>query len=64
MSKQKLYEIIKIIITAILAVAATLLVESCTLSLSVSKNNSNSTQSTQQSDDCIDSRGKPSLRTV
>ena len=49
MSKQKLYEIIKIIITAILAVAATLLVESCTLSLSVSKNNSNSTQSTQQS---------------
>lgn len=49
MSKQKLYEIIKIIVTAILAVAATLLVESCTLSLSVSKNNSNSTQSTQQS---------------
>jgi outer membrane biogenesis lipoprotein LolB len=49
MSKQKLYEIIKIIVTAILAVAATLLVEACTLSLSVSKNNSNSTQSTQQS---------------
>ena len=49
MSKQKLYEIIKIIVTAILAVATTLLVESCTLSLSVSKNNSNSAQSTQQS---------------
>lgn len=49
MSKQKIYEIIKIIVTAILAVAATLLMESCTLSLSVSKNNSNSTQSTQQS---------------
>lgn len=49
MSKQKLYEIIKIVVTAILAVAATLLVESCTMSLSVSKNNSNSSQSTQQS---------------
>lgn len=49
MSKKQLYEIIKIITTAILAVAATLLSTSCTLSLSVSKNNSNSTQSTQQS---------------
>jgi outer membrane biogenesis lipoprotein LolB len=49
MSKKQLYEIIKIITTAILAVAATLLSISCTLSLSVSKNNSNSTQSTEQS---------------
>lgn len=49
MSKKQLYEIVKIITTAILAVAATLLSTSCTLSLSVSKNNSNSTQSTGQS---------------
>jgi outer membrane biogenesis lipoprotein LolB len=49
MSKKQLYEIIKIVTTAILAVAATLLSVSCTLSLSVSKNNSNSTQSTEQS---------------
>lgn len=48
MSKKVLYEIIKIITTAILAVAATLLGTSCTLSLSVSKNNSNSAQSTHQ----------------
>lgn len=48
MNKKQIYEIIKIITTAILAVAATLLSISCTLSLSVSKNNSHSTQSTQQ----------------
>lgn len=48
MSKKVLYEIIKIVTTAILAVAAALLGTSCTLSLSVSKNNSNSSQSTQQ----------------
>lgn len=42
------YDIIKIVSTAIVSIAATLFVQSCTLSLSVSKNNSNSTQRTEQ----------------
>ena len=42
------YNIIKIICTAIISIAATLTVQSCTMSLSVSKNNSNSTQKTEQ----------------
>ena len=49
MTKAKIYEIIKIVATAIISIAATLLVESCTMSMSISKNNTNSNQSTEQS---------------
>lgn len=42
------YDIIKIVSTAIVSIAATLFVQSCTLSLSVAKNNSNTTQKTEQ----------------
>lgn len=48
MSKKQLFEIIKIICTAVVAIAATFLVQSCTISLSVSKNNTNSSQTTEQ----------------
>lgn len=48
LSNQQIYDIIKIVVTAILSVSAVLFVHSCTLSLSVSKNNSNSTQKTEQ----------------
>ena len=41
-------EIVKLISTFVIGVIATLFVQSCTLSLSVSKNNSNSTQNTEQ----------------
>lgn len=49
MKSTKIYEIIKIVCTAIISIAATLLLESCTMSMSISKYNSNSTQSTEQS---------------
>ena len=42
-------EIVKLISTFVIGVITTLFVQSCTLSLSVSKNNSNSTQQTEQS---------------
>ena len=49
MDKKKIiYEVIKIICTAIISIAAVLTAQSCTMSLSVSKNNSNSTQKTEQ----------------
>lgn len=49
MDKRKIiYEIIKIVCTAIISIAAVITVQSCTMSLSVSKNNSNSTQKTEQ----------------
>ena len=41
-------EIIRAISTAIIAIITTLCVQSCTMSLSVSKNNQNSTQKTEQ----------------
>lgn len=41
-------EIIRAISTAIIAIITTLWVQSCTMSLSVSKNNQNSTQKTEQ----------------
>lgn len=46
--KEIIYKIIEIICTAIISIAAVLTVQSCTMSLSVSKNNSNSTQKTEQ----------------
>lgn len=41
-------EIIRAISTAAIAIITTLCVQSCTMSLSVSKNNQNSTQKTEQ----------------
>ena len=41
-------EIIRTISTAIIAVITTLCVQSCTMSLSVAKNNNNATQKTEQ----------------
>lgn len=41
-------EIVKLISTFVVGVITTLFVQSCALSLSVSKNNSNSTQQTEQ----------------
>lgn len=49
MEKSKIYEIVKIVATAIVSVAAVLFLDSCTASLSVFKNNSGSSQSTKQS---------------
>lgn len=49
MEKQKIYKTIEIIVKAVLAIAAVWLAVSCTMSMSVSKNNTNSTQSTEQS---------------
>jgi hypothetical protein len=49
MDKKKIiYKIIEIICTAIISIAAVLTAQSCTMALSVSKNNSGSTQKTEQ----------------
>lgn len=48
LTNQQIYEVIKIVVTAILSISAVLLVQSCTMSLSVAKNNTNSTQKTEQ----------------
>ena len=45
---QQWIEIVKLIATFVVGVITTLFVHSCTMSLSVSKNNSNSTQNTEQ----------------
>lgn len=42
-------EIVKLISTFIIGVITTLAVHSCTASMSISKNNTNSTQNTEQS---------------
>lgn len=49
METQKIYKTIEIVVKAILAIAAVWFAVSCTLSLSVSKNNQNSNQSVEQS---------------
>lgn len=41
-------EIVKLISTFVIGIITTLCVQSCTLSLSVAKNNNNTTQSTEQ----------------
>ena len=49
MDKKKLiYEIIKIVCTAIISIVAVLTAQSCTMSLSVSKNNSHDTAPNKQ----------------
>ena len=45
---QQWIEIIKLISTFIIGVITTLTVQSCTISLSVAKNNNNATQKTEQ----------------
>ena len=47
-TNQQWIEIIKLISTFLIGVITTLTVQSCTMGLSVSKNNSNSTQKTEQ----------------
>ena len=49
MNKSKVYEIVKIVATAIISVAAVLFLDSCTATLSIFKNNSGSSQNTEQS---------------
>lgn len=49
MNRQKIYEIVKIVATAIISVAAVLFLDSCTASMSIFKNNSGSSQTTEQS---------------
>lgn len=49
MNKQKIYEIVKIVATAIISVAAVLFLDSCTASMSIFKNNSGSSQGIKQS---------------
>lgn len=41
-------EIVKLITTFVIGIITTLFVQSCTLSLSVAKNNNNATQKTEQ----------------
>lgn len=48
-NKDKILKTIQIIVNAVLAIAALWLAVSCTVSMSLSKNNTNSTQSTEQS---------------
>lgn len=47
-TNQQWIEIIKLISTFLIGVITTLTVQSCTTSLSISKNNRNSTQKTEQ----------------
>lgn len=49
MTKQQIYKIIELAATFILGVAATLLMDSCTASMSLFWKNQNSSQGTQQS---------------
>lgn len=49
MEKQKIYKTIEIVVKAILAIAAVWLAVSCTMSMSIQKNNNSSTQSSEQS---------------
>lgn len=49
MTKQRIYKIIELATTFILGVAATILLDSCTASMSLFWKNQNSSQNTQQS---------------
>lgn len=48
-TKQKVFKTIQLIAQTAVAIAAVWLAISCTMSMSISKNNSNSTQQTEQS---------------
>lgn len=45
---QQWIEVVKLIATFVVGIITTLFVQSCTLSLSVAKNNNNATQKTEQ----------------
>ena len=49
MDKEKIYKTIEIVVKAIVAIAAVWLCVSCTMSMTISKNNVDSNQSTEQS---------------
>jgi len=49
MDKEKIYKTIEIVVKAVVAIAAVWLCISCTMSMSISKNNVDSNQSTEQS---------------
>lgn len=49
MDKEKIYKTIEIVVKAVVAIAAVWLCVSCTILMSISKNNINSNQSTEQS---------------
>lgn len=48
MDKQKVLKTVQIILEAAAAIAAVWLITSCTMSMSIAKNNNNATQSTEQ----------------
>lgn len=48
MEKQKVLKTVQIILEAAAAIAAVWLITSCTMSMSIAKNNNNATQSTEQ----------------
>lgn len=47
-NKKLIYEIIKIIATAVITITGMLLGQACTMSLSIQKNNTNTKQATEQ----------------
>lgn len=49
MTKQNLYKVIEVVLTAAISVAAILLLESCTASMSLFWKNNGSSQNTEQS---------------
>ena len=49
MTKQHLYKVIEVVLTAAISVAAILLLDSCSASMSLFWKNSNSSQKTEQS---------------
>lgn len=49
MTKQHLYKVIEVVLTAAISVAAILLLDSCTASMSLFWKNSGSSQNTEQS---------------
>lgn len=48
MDKKKIMEIIKIVATAIISIATVILLEGCTVALTVAKNNNESSQKVNQ----------------
>ena len=62
MTKQKIYKLIELATTFILGVAATLLMDSCTASMSLFWKNQNSSQETQQTTNArVDSLKTPDI---
>lgn len=62
MSKKTVLEIVKIVTTAIVAIASVLLVQSCTASLSVVRNSSDVQQSTHQKASADSTNVSPSIQ--